>query len=82
MKNVEVGDYYYKRGNFRAAISRYQEALQWKPRDAEATFKLADAYEKVGDNIDAKDNYEKYLGILPKGPRSDDAKKALARLTK
>jgi len=80
MKNVEVGDYYYKRGNYRAAISRYQEALQWKPKDAEATFKLADAYDKVGDFIDAKDNYQKYLKILPKGPRAEEANKALARL--
>jgi len=80
MKNVEVGDYYYKRGNYRAAVSRYQEALQWKPKDAEATFKLADSYDKLGDIVDARDNYEKYLGILPKGPRADDVKKALARL--
>jgi tetratricopeptide (TPR) repeat protein len=80
MKNVEVGDYYYKQQNYRAAASRYQEALQWKPRDAEATFKLADAYEKLGDTIDARDKYETYLKILPKGPRADDAHKALARL--
>lgn len=80
MKNVEVGDYYYKRGNYRAAISRYEEALQWKPKDAEATFKLADAYDKVGDFIDAKDNYQKYLKILPEGPRAQEATKALARM--
>ena len=39
-KCVEVGDFYFKQGNYRAAISRYEEALQWKPRDAEATYKL------------------------------------------
>src|SRR5664279_6197384 len=33
-KCVEVGDYYLKQGNTRAAISRYQEPLEWKPRDA------------------------------------------------
>jgi tetratricopeptide (TPR) repeat protein len=82
MKNIEIGDYYYKQQNYRAALSRYQEALQWKPKDAEATFKLADAFEKLGDTIDAKDNYQKYLAILPKGPRSEEANKALARLTK
>lgn len=80
MKNVEVGDYYFKQGNYRAAASRYQEALQWKPRDAEATFKLANAYDKLGDFIDARNNYEQYLKILPKGPRAEDAHKAMARL--
>ena len=80
MKNVEVGDYYFKRENYRAAASRYQEALQWKPRDAEATYKLAEAYEKMGDAIDARHNFEQYLSILPKGPRAEEAHKALARL--
>jgi len=28
-------------GNYNAAISRYREALDFKPHDAEATFKLA-----------------------------------------
>jgi len=82
MKNVEVGDYYFKQGNYRAAASRYHEALQWKPRDAEATFKLANAYDKLGDFIDARNNYEQYLKILPKGPRAEDAQKAMARLNK
>src|SRR3954468_9858250 len=40
-KDIEVGDYYAKRKNYKAAISRYREALEYKPRDAEATFKLA-----------------------------------------
>src|SRR3954447_3378662 len=40
-KDVEVGDYYLKRKNFVAAINRYREALEYKPRDAVATFRLA-----------------------------------------
>ena len=49
MKCIEVGDFYFKQGNYRAAISRYQEALDWKPKDAEATYKLGEAQEKSGD---------------------------------
>src|SRR3974390_845625 len=49
VKCVEVGDYYFKQQNYRAAISRYQEALEWKPRDAEATYKLGVVLEKTGD---------------------------------
>ena len=37
MKDVEVGDFYYKEGNYKAALSRYREALRFKPRDAVAT---------------------------------------------
>ena len=47
MKDVEVGDYYYRRENYKAALSRYREALEFKPRDAVATFKLAQTLEKT-----------------------------------
>ncbi|HSB76080.1 MAG TPA: tetratricopeptide repeat protein [Terriglobales bacterium] len=79
-KDVEVGDFYYKRRNYQAAISRYREALLYKPNDAIATFSLADALEKVGDRKEAVENYQAYLKILPEGPKAKDAHQALARL--
>jgi len=82
MKCVEVGDYYYKNGNYKGALSRYREALQFKPRDATATFKLAQALEKTKDFEEARVRYQEYLEILKDGPRADEAKKALARLEK
>jgi tetratricopeptide (TPR) repeat protein len=80
MKDIEVGDYYYKRDNYRAAISRYREALEYKPQDAEATFKLAEALNKSGDAPDAAENYRAYLKILPNGPYAKKAKEALGKL--
>lgn len=79
-KDIEVGDFYYKRKNYRAAIDRYKEALFYKPNDAEATYRLAECQDKTGDSADAVTNYEAYLKILPHGPYADDAHKALARL--
>jgi tetratricopeptide (TPR) repeat protein len=79
-KCVEVGDYYFKLQNYRAAISRYQEALEWKPRDAEATYKLGVVLEKTGDLHGALDNYQAYLKILPSGPYAVKAHDAIARL--
>lgn len=81
-KNVEVGDYYYKQKNYRAAQSRYREALEYKPNDAAATIKLASALEKLGQVADARQSYEDYLRILPNGPSSQEAKQALDRLPK
>ena len=80
MKNVEVGDYYFKRGNYRAAVSRYREALEWKPKDAVATFKLAQALDKTDQKPEAAEQYQAYLKILPHGINADDCKKALQRL--
>src|ERR1700757_2461025 len=80
MKDIEVGDFYMKRWNYGPAISRYREALEFKPRDAEATFKLAEALEKTGDAAGAKENYEAYLKILPHGPYAKKSKEALSTL--
>src|SRR6266540_157532 len=36
LKDVEVGDFYFKRKNYRAALDRYKEALYYKDNDAMA----------------------------------------------
>jgi tetratricopeptide (TPR) repeat protein len=82
MKNLEIGDYYFKQKNYRAAESRYREALEWKPNDAEATFKLATVLEKLGEAGEARSSYESYLKILPTGPHAEESKKALSRIPK
>jgi len=80
MKDVEVGDFYYNLENYAAAISRYREALEFKPHDAEATYKLAEALYKTEDYAGAKENYQEYLKILPNGPRAKKSREALAKL--
>ena len=80
MKDIEVGDYYYKQENYHAAISRYREALEFKPHDAEATFRLAEALNKTGDTAGALENYRDYLKILPNGPYAKKAHEALDKL--
>lgn len=81
-KSVEVGDFYLKRKNYAAAIDRYREALQYKPNDAIATFRLAQALEQDQKFDDARKEYANYLKILPHGPSAADARKALERLHK
>ena len=80
MKDVEVGDFYYKQENYNAAISRYREALEYKPHDGEATFKLAEVLRKTGDVAGATENYEDYLKALPNGPHAKKAREALQKL--
>jgi len=79
-KDVEVGDFYFKRKNYRAALERYREALVYKPNDAIANFRLAECQEKVGNPAEAVTHYGEYLKILPHGPFAADAQKALERL--
>jgi tetratricopeptide (TPR) repeat protein len=79
-KDIEVGDFYFKRKNYRAAEDRYREALLYKENDAVATIRLAVCLEKLEQPDEARKQYESYLKILPQGPQADEAKKALQRL--
>lgn len=79
-KDVEVGQWYLKLKNYRAALERFNSALSYKPDDAEAIYGLAITQEKLDLLSLADSNYRKYLGILPNGPRSKEAEEALKRI--
>lgn len=79
-KDIEVGDFYFKRQNYRAAEDRYREALRYKDNDAVATIRLAVCLEKLRIWDDARAEYESYLKILPHGPQASEAQKAINRL--
>jgi tetratricopeptide (TPR) repeat protein len=82
IKDIEVGDFYLKRRNYRAAEDRYREALVYKPGDAIAQLRLGETLEKLGEVDEARQNYEAYLKILPEGPLAKEARQGLDRLNK
>jgi tetratricopeptide (TPR) repeat protein len=79
-KDIEVGDFYFKKKNYSAAESRYREALYYKDNDAIAIYHLALCLEKLDRPGEAREQYESYLKILPHGPEAENAKKAIERL--
>src|SRR5215470_18306087 len=80
IKDIEVGDYYFKRKNYRAARDRYKEALYYKENDAVSTFRIGQCEEKIGTKEEAKRYYEQYLKILPEGPFAKEAHASIERL--
>src|SRR6185312_5632575 len=79
-KDVEVGQYYLKLKNYRAALERFNHALSYKPNDAEALFGLATTQEKLDLLSLSAQNYRKYLEVLPNGPKSKEAEEGLKRV--
>ncbi len=79
-KDVEVGEYYLKLKNYRAALERFNHALTYKPDDAEATYGLAVTQEKLDLLSLADQNYRKYLVLLPNGPKSKESAEAIKRI--
>src|SRR6266568_5853629 len=79
-KNVEVGDFYFKRKNYHAALDRYREALLYKDNDAIANYRMAQCLEKLNQPEEARVHYQEYLKILPHGEFSADSQKHLDQL--
>ena len=78
-KEVRIGNYYFKKGSFKAAAHRFEEALKWNPSLADAAFRLGESREKLKDKQGAQDAYKKYLEIDPDGKEAAAVKKKLAR---
>jgi len=80
LKDIEVGDFYFKKKNYGAALERYREALFYKPSDAVANFRMATAFDKLARFDEAVEHYQEYLRILPTGPLAEEARKAIEKL--
>jgi tetratricopeptide (TPR) repeat protein len=79
-KDIEVGEYYLKRKNYRAALDRFNEALLYKPNDGQATLRLAQTQEKLELYALAYRNYQNYLNIAVGGPFTKEAEAGITRL--
>jgi tetratricopeptide (TPR) repeat protein len=78
-RNITAGNYYFKKGNFRAASKRYLEATRWDPGSADAFFKLGEADEKLKDRAGAREAYAKYLEISPDAKNAAEVKKKIEK---
>lgn len=84
-KSVKVGNFYLRRRKYRAALSRFKEAAQTDPYNAEAHLGMGKVYDRLGLRQKALENYRKYLDLLPSAKEAEEARdvhKAIARLEK
>ena len=81
-KDLQVGQYYMKKGDVDAAIDRFQDATTAKPGYAIPFRFLAEAQEKKGLKKQAIKSYQRYLDLYPHAEDGDKIKKKLERLYK
>jgi tetratricopeptide (TPR) repeat protein len=79
-RNVTAGNFYFKKGNYKAASRRYMEATRWDPSAAAAFLKLAESDEKMRDRDGARDAYTKYLALVPDAKNAAEIKKKITQL--
>jgi Tfp pilus assembly protein PilF len=81
-KSIKVGNFYFKKKNYVAAIERYNEAIEYQPDSIEACEALARAYEKNGDLAKAAEAYKDFIRKNPESPKISEFRTKLARLEK
>jgi tetratricopeptide (TPR) repeat protein len=79
-KNLKIGDYYLKQKNYRAAIQRYLEAIEYQPSRSEAYESLARAYERNEQHAKVAEVYREFLSKNPESPRASEFLKKIAKL--
>lgn len=81
-KDVDVGTFYMHKGDYSAAISRFEEAAQLDPRNPKAQLLLAESYEKHGDRTRALAAYRQYLKSFPDSRDDKKIRKKIAELSR
>lgn len=76
-KELKIGLYYMKKGSFKAAANRFEEATRWDPSNAEAFLKLGEAREKLKDHAAAKIAFTKFLELAPESKLAPTVRKKL-----
>jgi cytochrome c-type biogenesis protein CcmH/NrfG len=79
-KSIEVGTFYMKKGNYDAAIDRFEEAARYQPKLARPWMLLGETFEKKHDNGHAIEAYKKYLEVFPGAPDAARVQKRIATL--
>jgi tetratricopeptide (TPR) repeat protein len=79
-KDLRTGNYYYKKGSFRAAAMRYREATRWNEGYGEAWLRLGIASEKLKDKKSAREAYAKYLETVPDAKDAPEIRKKVEKL--
>lgn len=78
-KEISVGAFAMKRGNFKGAVYRFREATQWDDGSSEAFFKLGEASEKLKDYAGAREAFTKYLALVADKKKTEEVHKRLAK---
>ena len=80
-KEISVGNQYFKKGSFRAAAGRFEEATKWNSGEPEAWLRLGEAQEKLHDVKAASAAYKKYLELAGTTSKTaDEIRKKLDKL--
>lgn len=78
-QDLEVGDFYFRRGNYEAAAERYRDAVRYGPSLVTGYEKLVRALEKLENFEAAAQVCEDYVELYPDSKKADEFQKKAER---
>lgn len=79
-RNLRVGDFYFKKKNFKAAIERYRIAIQYGPKRPDSYLRLAKTHEKLGQLSEALETCRQFVDLNPDSSRLGDFVSRIRRI--
>jgi tetratricopeptide (TPR) repeat protein len=80
-QDMDVGKFYMDKGDWDAAITRFEDAIRLRANFAKPREMMAEAYEKKGDKQEAVRYYKEYLQVLPNAPDAKKIQKKIEQLS-
>ncbi len=79
-KELKVGNYYFKKGSYAAAATRYLEATRWDGSSVDAYWRLGLSHERLRNPREAIAAYTRCLALDPAGKRAREARRRIERM--
>jgi tetratricopeptide (TPR) repeat protein len=79
-KDVETGEFYWKKKSYVAAAGRFRAATKWDDSNSEAWLRLGEAEEKLKDPAAARQAYQKYLELASDAKNAAEIRKRMTKL--
>lgn len=70
----QLGRAYQQKRKYQETIVAFQKALEKDPSRAPLVFRMGQLYEFMGNKILAREQYQRYLSMVPSGRAADDAR--------
>jgi len=81
-KNLEVGDFYFRKKNFKAAAERYRDAVRYGPKSSKSYSKLVRALEKLEAFLEAAEACNEFIQQNPESNKVPEFQRKAVELDK
>ena len=78
-RNIRIGDYYWHKSKYQAALKRYEWATKYNPSSPEAFYKVGEAEVKLKNKDAAKLAFQKVVTLAPDSKLGHEAKKKIGK---